>query len=103
MVFVPFLLGCDELARFKQEKLECRTQKFGNFDLIIQKRKIGSNIHLIGDQFDEQLKITRAEDKIIIGISKAASADININTKKVILRVGNSVETLKCKHHNFKM
>lgn len=100
---VPILFGCDELTRFKQEKLECRTTNFGVVDLIIKKRKIGSDIALSARGVNHKLKINLLEGERIIGVNNEASVDINVKTKKVILRMDNSVETLRCKHHNFKM
>ena len=103
VIIIPILFGCDELTRFKQEKLECRTTNFGVVDLIIKKRQIGSNIALSGNNINLKLKINLVEGERIIGVNRKSSADINTKTKKVILRMDNAVETLMCKHHNFKM
>lgn len=98
-----FFLGCDQLTRFKQEKMECQTRLYGPLELIFNSKKLGANIKIIGKNSEKHLRIIDRSDDFLVAEGDDLSTEIDLQSKKVTLRVKNKLETVSCKYHSFKM
>lgn len=103
LCLIILLSGCDDFTRFKQEKMECQTNLFGPVDLIIKKKKVGSELRATGPALDKKLTIIAQDKNWLSAESDDISAEINFEKKRVTLRLNNKLESVYCKYHNFKM
>ena len=103
LCLVLFFSGCDELARFKQEKMECQTRLFGPIDLIFKDRKLDADIEVAGKNFKQNLKIVNRSDTSLVAEGNDLSAEIDFPKKRVTLRIDNKLESISCRYHSFKM
>lgn len=98
-----FFSGCDEFARFKQEKMECQTRLFGPVDLVFKSKELDAKIKVIGKNLKQTLRIVDRSDASLFAKGKDFSAEINFQKKSVTLRIDNKLESVSCRYHSFKM
>ena len=103
LCLVLFFSGCDELARFKQEKMECQTKLFGLVDLVFKSKELDADVEVTGENFTQSLRIIDRSDTTLVAKGNDLSAEIDFPKKKVTLRIDTKLESVTCRYHSFKM
>ena len=103
LCLVLFFSGCDEFARFKQEKMECQTKLFGLVDLVVESKELDADVEVTGENLNQTLRIIDRSDTSLVAKGNDLSAEIDFPKKKVTLRIDTKLESVTCRHHSFKM
>ena len=103
LCLVLFFSGCDEFARFKQEKMECQTKLFGLVDLVFESKELDADVEVTGENFNQTLRITDRSDTSLVARGNDLSAEIDFPKKRVTLRIDTKLESVTCRYHSFKM
>ena len=98
-----FFAGCDEFARFKQEKMECQTRLFGPVELVFKSRKLDANVQITGGSLKKNLRIVDRGNTSLVAKGHDLSAEIDFQKNRVTLRIDNKLESVSCRYHSFKM
>ena len=103
LFLVLFFLGCDEFARFKQEKMECQTKLFGLVDLVFKSKELDADVEVSSENFNQTLRIVDRSDTSLLAKGNDLSAEIDFPKKRVTLRIDTKLESITCRYHSFRM